>query len=445
MSMMTRRFSVFLVAIFLVSVFGGFLVFADESMSSLLMNKGEKDISLSSEQKENNNASIYEKRIRIRNEVLRERSERIRSEMEDKRDLLRTIFNNLTPEQKRILLLMHKEELLEIIKEGNPDEIREKIEEKMKKREELEKKGWKRRVVAFKEKEKRLNKIKERLKRVRMKIKEHREIERELRELKREYRECLEANQTTQDEICEQKREAFINKSKEYLLNAINVTIENLEAVKDKVETSEYLNETQIQTIVERIDNEIAIFESIKAKVLSCEDLSCLRESAEDLKRNLTRIKLSIRLRLLEEEGERIGLIEERANAILARLELLMERARANNISQDKLEQLETIVNEIRSDIETARAKKEESQDYFEKAKDAFREGSIEEGRTYLEMSKDALEEAKDALKEANKKLQKIWNYIKDKKRLRILLVEKTDALESEVEEKSEVKAPETE
>ncbi|GEM_PF-4988749 len=418
---MVRLFVLFISAMFLISIFGISQVFAVENVVSEI--NVNKEIQISPEPKDENAKSEIGERIS-------ERAKRIK----EKRELLKTVFKDLTPEQRRALLLMNKDEISKMIREGKKEEIKKRIEEKIRGRMMLEKRKWKKRIVDVREKERRINKIKARLKKVQIRIKKHHEMEMKLRILRNKYKQCLASNNTLENESCDEIINEFIEKSKAYLMNGINVSIENLEALKDKVESSEYLNETQIQNIVIKIDNEIEILKSIEDEIAACNEISCLRDAAERLKRNIIRIKFLLKLRIFEEEMERIGLINERANAILARLELLMERAEKMNLSQDKIELLEENVNEIREDIDLACAKKDEAQENFEKAKEAFREGDIEAGKAYLEMSKDALEEARRALRDANSKLQRIWNYIKLRKKLRIFLVEKTEALEAQTQ-----------
>ncbi len=349
------------------------------------------------------------------------------------RKKIREIFKNMTPEERRAFLLMTKEQIVKIAQEGKLEKLREEIKE----REELERKGWKIRAISMREKERKFNEMREKLREINEKMKKRARIYHELKEMREQYKECLRENEN-QTEQCSLIREQYINKSKEYLIDTIDAAINALESAKDKVETSEYLNETQINVIVSHIDNEISLLNEIRENVTLCNNLSCLRDNAIRLKRNLKKVKFKVKEHLLKEEINRVGLIDKRADAILARLDMVLERARRYNLSEEKLQEINETVTEIKMDVEEARSKKEEAEQYYKTAQDYFAQGSPEKGKQFLEMAKDAIEEAKDKLKDANEKVQKIWNMIKHRKKIRMMLMEKSDVLEHEIEKEEE-------
>jgi len=228
------------------------------------------------------------------------------------------------------------------------------------------------------------------------------EAQENFEEFKERVQECKDDTSSS----CERWRTDAKVKSKEYMLNVIEVLSNKLTELKGKLESSENIGDDEEADKIAKIDKLLDELDDVKVKVDALTEESP-REEYHAVALELQEITKRVRYRY-EHHNERLihrkmGEIIVRANHLEKKLEQFLSRLNNAGVDTSKYDEK---VDEFSEIVENARTSYEEGLDLFEQAKD-------EKDRELIKQSHKKFKEAHRYLQEAHKILMEIWRMAK--------------------------------
>ncbi|MEM4357743.1 MAG: hypothetical protein QW244_00045 [Candidatus Pacearchaeota archaeon] len=246
----------------------------------------------------------------------------------------------------------------------------------------------------------------------------------------------VKACQENITEECQAIRVEALSFVKNRFVSMIDTSIERLEKVKEIVEKSKKYSEEEKAGILKSIDEAIANLRALKERApeLSASELK------EEIKRYRAQRELfqdKTKLEIEKVKAERIGLIVEKAEALVAKLNKFLEKY---NVSEEEKAELSAKIDEFNKLIEAAKKNKEEAMQLWLGLKQRLKtkNATAQEIRETIRAVHEKLEEAKKNLKEAKEVLKEIVFEVKG-----IEQISKEEREKSK--EKNETKENETE
>ncbi len=296
---------------------------------------------------------------------------------------------------------LSREELKRLWYESGGDvaEFRKKIKERIDVVKKLRKNKWKRRHPSVNVSKKYRIEIRSYMQHKNNWLLKRNEIKNYLKQHKQEYVQCIEENFTT--DYCKEIKANYTAYAKKYLLGAIDRAVKVLEITKLRLESSPYLEEDELKEYIREINQTIEDLESFKEeeekKINNCNNLTCFREVAEEIRNKLKEVRKLFKYYVQKERIERMGVVLIRADVISSRLEVMEE------IAEEKGLNISAEVDEIESLISEAKELRERALMVLEEGKRD--EESLQEVGSYIS-------EANKKLNEARRVLQEVWNKI---------------------------------
>lgn len=335
--------------------------------------------------------------------------------------------------------LQERLELVEKLKEKDIErleKIREQREEVAAKLEELKNKehfvqfkleGAKARLIA-----------KERMENAEKKFEEAREHFDEAREKQRdEHSAFVEARtkwrvecRSTGSEECTALDEELKARVSGYLQHTLESIIQQLEKVKQRIESSDTLTEEEAARMLADIDAKLAQAEALKEKVeneLTKEELQSLVEEIREL---WNAVKHDLKLHAGRVVNSRMGGILVQSEKMSVKLTKVLERMAEQGADTTTVEEL---VTQFNAHLDASTVAYEEAQNLFKEAaglKGEARGSKVREAQARMKAAQDALQEAHSVLQDVHKVL-------KEQRQLETL----EDVEEDEIEVEAEVES----
>lgn len=193
------------------------------------------------------------------------------------------------------------------------------------------------------------------------KIKEHQEKMLEHQEKVKELKEKVNSNKKSN----KGSRQHFEN-SREFMLINIDLMIEYLEKLKSRVDSSEDISDEEAQDIIEEIDERIEKLKERRQKILDDQEIEELRDELKELKKLHGQLKDFSIESVDKIKHRRLGEIIKRAEAFEAKLDRIIANANVTNQSQ-----VNSLVEQFKAKIASARDKYEDGLEFFEDARNA--------------------------------------------------------------------------
>ena len=205
---------------------------------------------------------------------------------------------------------------------------------------------------------------------------------------------------------CKDVRAYGIEVAKTKIIEVFEAKIERLNELKEKIEKNEDLSSEEKKIILERIDKLIAKLEILKQNLP--DNATQLRQILQEYREN--REKFNEEYGIIKEKiGERrVGLIVERAEHLVKKLERFIEKYNATD--------LENLTQKFYEKIQKANESRNEAIALWKELQERIKNKNItsSEIREYIKKIHEKLEEAKSNLKEANKILKEILKEIRE-------------------------------
>ncbi len=268
---------------------------------------------------------------------------------------------------------------------------------------------------------------------IRQKVEEKKVIESITKEEINRLKEIVAKCRENKTEECKAVNSVAFEIAKEKFLFLITKTIERLEEIKIKVEENEKLSDEEKQEIIEEIDSAIAKLKELEGKVpeMSREEL---REVIKAYAKFRETFKERHKVSLEKIKIARVGLIIEKAERLVKKLERFIEKY---NASGSELENLTQVFYEK---ITLANESKNEAMEIWLELHERIKNKNItaEEIREKVRDIHNKIEEAKGYLKEAKEILKEIIREIKKIEKGEKEVSEKEESEEEEEEESEE-------
>jgi len=244
--------------------------------------------------------------------------------------------------------------------------------------------------------------LKEKVAELKEKIKE-----KGIESIKSQVKECRERENETETDECKAIKEGALSIAKERFSDVIDRSIERLKEIEAKVQASDKYTEEEKSNILKSIDESIASLEALKAKVpqLSAGEL---REEIKKYKVYRELFQDRTKLEVEKLKIERVGLIVQKADALITKLNRFLEKRNAtDNFSAQ--------IDEFQKHIDLANKSKEEAMSLWLDLKDKLKakNTTAQEIRTSVKAIHQKLEDAKAHLKDAREILKSIIAEVK--------------------------------
>jgi len=245
----------------------------------------------------------------------------------------------------------------------------------------------------------------------------------QIEELKTKIRECK--GKETQE--CKLARQQGIEVAKVKIVEVFEANIARLESLKERIKEDPRLRDEEKKVILEGIDTSIEKLETLKENLP--DDATKLREVVQEYKKERENFRLRHRLTLEKVEERRVGLIVERAEHLVKKLERFIEKYNATD--------LENLKQQFYENIEKANESRNEAIALWNELHERIKNKDItaEEIREMVKAIHQNLEEAKKHLKEAHEILKEILKEIRE---IREKSTETETESETEVENETE-------
>jgi len=222
-------------------------------------------------------------------------------------------------------------------------------------------------------------------------------------EAKEKLRECKNVD----SDDCNELRKRAQNHSTEMIINSANMIIEHLNKIKEKVDSSETMNETRAEEIISEIDGYTSELENAINKTKSAETKDEIKEAAKTVSKLWIKIRNRERLHAASVVNAREWGIIKRSEHLEKRLDQTLAKMEEHGIN----------VTEINEKINEFSAKVNESKTKYELAQNltdgAYLEENKENLKEMVDEAKQLINESHEALKEANRMLVEIVKDIK--------------------------------
>jgi DNA repair exonuclease SbcCD ATPase subunit len=242
------------------------------------------------------------------------------------------------------------------------------------------------------------------------------------RSILNETKKHLSACKDGDSEECLELKRKTKHHSKEFLINSAEKVLAFLERLKEKVESSEELDEDQMEDILSKLEENIAEIEDAKDVVENLDNESTteeLRNAAETIKKAWKRVQTRSKWAIGKLTNAKIHGIIIRSEKLVEKLEKISERFDENE--QDTTE-LDALIEDFGEKIELAKEQYRLALEKYQEALDDANPNEIvKEANAYMK-------EAHKYLRESHKVLKQIHEEIKDLKQ------ENTPEPEEEVE-----------
>ncbi len=157
----------------------------------------------------------------------------------------------------------------------------------------------------------------------------YRQVKTQFLEAKERLRECRDAD----SEECNELRERAQNHSKEMIINSANIIIEHLNKIKEKVESSETMDEERAQKIISEINNSISELEDAIEQAEAAETKAEIKEAAKTVSKLWIRIRHRERLHTASVVKARVWGIMKRSEHLEERLDLTLAKMEEQGIN----------------------------------------------------------------------------------------------------------------
>ena len=202
--------------------------------------------------------------------------------------------------------------------------------------------------------------------------------------------------------------------TKDYLLNVADTLIAHLQRIKEKVLSSEELEEGEVNEIVNNIDSKISELEKVKLEIRDADS----REKLIEVVKNMRTILKDVKIESDEDVGKlrkgHIGEIIKRSEKLEIKLQRVLEKF--DNDGQN-ITNIQPLIDDFNKKISDAREHYNLAIELFDKAKQFERTNetnqTIEVRHQYIKDAHEHLRVAHNDLKEANEILKQIFRALK--------------------------------
>ena len=227
-----------------------------------------------------------------------------------------------------------------------------------------------------------------------------------LNETKKHLSECKDSD----SEECSELKRKTKHHSKDFLINSVEKVLAFLERLKEKVESSEELDEEQMEEILSKLEENIVNVEEAKSVIENLDNESTteeLRDAAGVIKKAWARVQTHSKWAIGKLTNAKIHGIIIRSEKLVEKLEKISERFDENE--QDTTD-LDALIEDFGEKIELA---KEQYRLALEKYREALDDANPNE---IVKEANVHMKEAHKYLRESHKILKQIHEEIKDLK-----------------------------
>lgn len=223
--------------------------------------------------------------------------------------------------------------------------------------------------------------------------------------VRQQYRDC----ERSDTENCSRVRENIKTEAKEHLLNSADLIIKELERVKEKVQSSEDLSESEIAAIVSEIDAKISEVKSARETIGNLDGNSTredINNAAKTVRESWLEIKASLKKHIARLMNARLGNIIHSTEMLEKRLYAARDKLEAKGAD---VSSLDAKLSEFSSKLDTAAGKYREAVEKFGSAKSASEvDEAAKDVHTLLTEAKQALKDARDLLRDIVSEIKRL-------------------------------------
>ena len=220
-------------------------------------------------------------------------------------------------------------------------------------------------------------------------------------------REMLKECTDSDTEECIQFRESAENHSREMIVNSANMMIEHLNKIKEKVNSSEEMDEERAKEIISEINGYISELEDAIVQAEAAETKDEIKEIAKTVSKLWIRIRNRERLHAASVVNAREWGIIKRSEHLEERLDSTLADMEEQGINITGIDEK---VDEFSAKIDEAKSKYEQAQDLMD---GAYLEEDKENLKEIVDEAKQLINEAHELLKEAHTLLVEIVRDVK--------------------------------
>jgi DNA repair exonuclease SbcCD ATPase subunit len=226
-----------------------------------------------------------------------------------------------------------------------------------------------------------------------------------MEELKNKIKGCREGK-ITNETACEVFKRQGIEVAKARIVEVFDAKIARLNELKERILANENLSDEEKKIIVERIDKLTTRLEVLKQNLP--DNATELRKAVQEFREEREKFVEEHRLIVEKIKEKRVGLIVERAEHLVKKLERWIEKYNASD--------LENLTQQFYEKIQKANQSRNEAIGLWKELHERIKNKNItaNEIRQYVRDIHQKLEEAKSYLKEAKEILKEIWKEIKE-------------------------------
>ena len=326
-------------------------------------------------------------------------------------------IESLSEEQQAIFEKLSRAEQKEILKSANINrdigkyQLR-KIEKAL---------LFKKRVIAKEQMQRAIEEYKEAKEKYKEEAKAYKENKKEFDENKKKLKECeddeddndVEDDEDSTTEECKDLEAQVLEDAKEFLTDGVNMLIDHLKQIKEKVTSSETMEADRVSEITTSIDSKISELESTLADIEAAQTKEELKEISKKVHRTWADFKHKERLYVARLIHAKVWGILERSKHLEQKLENILTKMEEKGIDVSDIDEE---IGQFSEKINEAKTKYEEGKKILDAAYAA--KDTTTDKKAIVTQVKEAeviLKEAKEALKEANSILSKIIKKIRSK------------------------------
>lgn len=230
---------------------------------------------------------------------------------------------------------------------------------------------------------------------------------------KEEFERAREKFRSAKDKISRDEAE---NKTKEYLIKAIDHTIAHLEVLKDRVENSENKGIIPFDAVA-NINAHIAQLEQLRTKVQQAETIDEFRKAHQELKDVWIKIRLETRYYLGILLNHRIDSFITKADNVSARMDAEIQKLESQGKDTTKLEEEAEKFNEL---VNEAKDIHQKTLDLFTGHSGFDSGGMVTDNRDASDFIREAGDLQKDTLKKLKAASKRVLEFVKDFRKLEV-------------------------
>lgn len=268
---------------------------------------------------------------------------------------------------------------------------------------------FKQRVIAKEQINKAIESYKEAKEDYIEKTKTYNETKKEFNENKNKLKECK--NQDTEE--CKALEALVLKDAKEFLTNGVNMLIDHLKQIREKVASSETMEADKANEITTSIDSKISELEAELKDIETAQTKEELKEVSKKIQKIWADFKHKERLYVAKLIHAKVWGILERSKHLEQKLENIITKMKEKEIDVSDIDEE---VSQFSEKIDEAKTKYEEGKKILDAAYAAKDTASDKKGIVaQIKEAEILLKESKEALKEANSILSKIIHEIRSK------------------------------